>query len=96
MIFEEDIEQLVSTALGYSQHQMVSEVFGETHDTFEPDLKLFTIVSGREINEKLRSKITEAGKSIIMSRQSLQKNKPIILEKERQLDQLKQSKPDLP
>ena len=96
VIFKEDIKQLVHTARGYSKFEMVSEVFDDIHDSLESDLKLFQIVSGRDISADLRSKIAEAGKSSFLSPQKLQKHKAEIVKAEQQFDQNRKSKIDIP
>ena len=46
-----DIDVLTSTAILYARRELITEITGDFSDSFEEDIKLFTLLTGEEITD---------------------------------------------
>ncbi len=67
-----DIDILTSKALIYARTELIAEITGESKDSFEEDLKLFTLLTGEDITSERTNQIIN-GPKYGWSRKELEK-----------------------
>ena len=71
-MLRDDIDILTSTAILYARRELIAEIKGDFSDSFEEDLKLFTLLTGEEITHERMTQIL-SGPKYGWSREDLEK-----------------------
>jgi len=71
-VLKDNIDILTSTAILYARRELIAEIKGEFSDSFEEDLKLFTLLTGEEITHERMTQIL-SGPKYGWSREDLEK-----------------------